>query len=62
MKKGDYIQIPRFLTVKIEEVFESREKAMENGFNEPTHYEDGEYEVLGKSLGMNRMIFAGVKK
>lgn len=61
MKAGDYVETPRFCKVKIKEVFETRTTAMEFGFEEPTHYE-GEYEILGKHIGMNRMIFAAVKK
>ena len=61
MQKGDYIYTPRFCTVQINEVFESKTEARENGYTEPTHYQ-GEYEILGKSIGMNRMVFAAVKK
>ena len=62
MEIGNYVRTPRFLEVKIKEVFESPEEARKNGFIEPTHYEDKQYDVLGKSIGLNRMIFAGVKK
>lgn len=61
MKKGDYIYTPRFCNVRIEEVFENRDETRENGYTEPTHYK-GDYEVLGKSIGVNRMVFAAVKK
>lgn len=61
MKKGDYIYTPRFCNVRIEEVFSDETVARENGYTEPTHY-NGEYEILGKSIGWNRMIFAAVKK
>lgn len=61
MKKGDCIYTPRFCTVIIEEVFESEDKARENGYVEQTYY-NGEYKVLGKSIGMNRMVFAAVKR
>ena len=61
MNKGDYIYTPRFCNVRIEEVFENRDEAMENGYTEPTHYK-GDYDVLGKSIGVNRMVFAAVKK
>lgn len=61
MNKGDYIYTPRFCNVRIEEVFENRDEAMENGYTEPTHYR-GDYDVLGKSIGVNRMVFAAVKK
>ena len=42
MKKGDYIKTPRFLTVRIEEVFEDMQLAREQGYTEPTHYDDDE--------------------
>lgn len=61
MKKGDYIYTPRFCNVRIEEVFGGRDEARENGYTEPTHY-NGEYDVLGKPLGVNKMIFAAVRK
>lgn len=61
MKKGDYIFTPRFCTVKIEQVL-SKEAAREHGFTEPTHYRDNQYEILGKSIGLNRMVFAAVRK
>jgi hypothetical protein len=61
MKKGDYVKTPRFCTVKIEEVFENARSARAEGYTEPTHYE-GEYEILGKHTGINRMIFAAIKK
>lgn len=61
MNKGDYIYTPRFCNVRIEEVFENRDEARENRYTEPTHYK-GDYDVLGKSIGINRMVFAAVKK
>ena len=62
MKKGDYINTPRFCTVKIEEVFANNADALAQGFHEPTHYRNDEYEILGKHTGLNRMIFAAAKK
>jgi hypothetical protein len=61
MKKGDYIKTPRFLTVKIADVFENLEIAKEQGYKEPTHFEDENYEILGKHTGTNTMIFAAIK-
>ena len=61
MNKGDYIYTPRFCNVRIEEVFENRDEVRENGYTEQTHYR-GDYDVLGKSIGVNRMVFAAVKK
>ena len=62
MKKGDMIYTPRFCTVKIEEVYETREEATENGYREPTHYRDPVYGILGKSLDMYHMLFAAYRK
>jgi hypothetical protein len=61
MKKGDYVKTPRFLTVKIEDVFEDMEIAMAQGYKEPTHFEDENYKILGKHTGTNTMIFAAIK-
>ena len=60
MKKGDWVNTPRFLKVQIEDVL-TPEQAREQGYTEPTHY-DGEYSILGKHTGINRMIFAAVCK
>ena len=62
MEKGDFIRTPRFGTVKIQEVFQDYIEAGKQGFVEPTHYEDLEHDVLGKSLGTNRMVFAAINK
>lgn len=61
MKKGDYIKTPRFMTVKIEDVFENMKTASEQGYKEPTHFDDENYEILGKHTGINRMTFAAIK-
>jgi hypothetical protein len=60
--KGAVVQTPRFLSVMLSEVFPSREAAFAAGFAEPTHFESGCYDVLGKTLGNNRMIFAAAMK
>lgn len=62
MKKGDYVMTPRFCAVKIEDVYENEDVCRMNGFNESTHYRDYAYGVLGKSIGVNRMVFAAYKK
>ena len=62
MKKGDYVDVPRFCKVKIEKVFRSRPNAAKQKFHEPTHYNNPEYEILGKHIGPNRMEFAAVMK
>ena len=61
IKKGDFVDTPRFCKVEIEKVFTSRENAARQGFHEPTHYQ-GEVDILGKHTGRDRMIFAAVKK
>ena len=62
MKKGDRINTPRFLTVIIDRVL-TREEAYEQGFTEPTHYnDDPDYDILGKHTATNHMIFAAVEK
>jgi hypothetical protein len=62
MKKGDWVNTPRFLKVKIEEVFENRKEAWEQGYHEPTHYESLEFDIFGKHTAINYMIFAAVRK
>ena len=60
MKKGDWVNTPRFLKVKIEDVL-TPEQAREQGYTEPTHYQ-GEYDIRGKHIGTNRMQFAAIEK
>lgn len=60
--KGSFVHTPRFLSVMLEEVFTSREAALAAGFTEPTHYKSDYFDVLGKSLGYNRMAFAAALK
>lgn len=62
MKKGDYVYTPRFCTVKIEKVFRSEANARKAGFTEPTHFRDSKYGIYGKSLGIDKMVFAAFKK
>ena len=62
LKKGFYVHTPRFCTVEIREVFDSKDKAYEAGFTESTNYENIGYDVFGKDLGCNRMHFAAIKK
>lgn len=61
IEAGDYVETPRFLTVKIQEVL-SREEARMKGYTEPTHYIDTQYDIRGKSIGLNRMVFAAIRK
>ena len=62
MQKGDWIRTPRFLTVKIEEVFENRGEAVKAGYTEPTYYKSANYEVVGKQLDEYHMTFTAYKK
>lgn len=62
IQKGDYVHTPRFLNVKVQEVFSSAEDLKRAGYTEPTHFNDKDFEVLGKSLGENRMEFAAGRK
>lgn len=62
MKKGDWVTTPRFLSVRINEVFDSKSLAYENGYREPTHYRDENWGILGKSIDINRMVFAAYRK
>lgn len=62
MKKGDLVNTPRFLKVRICEVYQDMSRAFDEGFREPTHYNDPGYAILGKHTGTNQMIFAAVKK
>lgn len=52
----------KVLHCKIEKVFQCEANARRAGYTEPTHYIDGMYGILGKSIGINRMIFAAYKK
>lgn len=68
IKTGMYIHTPRFLTVKIKDLYTSEAAAIAAGYQEPTHYEwqDGQYivegvhNVLGKCLDLYTMEFAAV--
>lgn len=62
IKVGDYVRTPRFLNVRIENVFSSEEDMRKAGYTEPTHFVDPDYVVRGKSIGINRMVFAAAKK
>lgn len=59
---GDYVRTPRFLSVKIKKVYPSVEEMFRDGFTETTHFHDDDYEVCGKSIGLNRMEFAAAQK
>ena len=62
MKQGDTIYTPRFCSVEISAVL-GHSEAYEQGFTEPTHYhQNPDFDVYGKRIGTNRMIFAAVAK
>lgn len=62
VKVGDYIDTPRFCAVLIEKVFDSEAVARQDGYHEPTHFDGPLYRIYGKHTGINRMVFAAVKK
>jgi len=66
LKKGDFVDTPRFLKVRISEILLSNKAdcacGCDPGFTEPTHFEHPYYNVFGKHIGTNRMVFAAVLK
>lgn len=58
---GDIVFTPRFCNVEISAVFADKDMARACGFTEPTFF-IGNYKVFGKSIDVNHMIFAAVKK
>ena len=62
MKTGETYYTPRFCSVKITEMFGTKDEAVSAGYTEPTHYEHREFGILGKSLDIYHMVFAGYKK
>lgn len=62
LKKGDIVYSPRFCSLEIQKVFKSEANARKAGYSEPTYYNDRDYGILGKRIGMNRMIFAAYRK
>jgi len=56
---NSYVKTPRFHSIKIKEIFTSKEDARESGYTEPTNYR-GEFEVFGRFIDINRMDFAAV--
>ena len=59
---GDYVNTPRFLRVRIRQIFPSVDDLRDAGYTEPTHFKDGTYEVSGKCIGNNEMLFAAAYK
>lgn len=62
MKVGDQVRTPRFLNVTIKKIFENEREAWESGFNQPTYYEDPEWDIFGKVIDIYHMEFAAVRK
>lgn len=65
MKKGDWAQTKRFCGVRITKVFRTRENAIKAGYEEPAYYcgpDCDRFEILGKSLDCEHMIFAAYRK
>lgn len=61
MKIGYKIETPRFLTVRIDEILQ-QESARVLGYTEATHYENPKFNIFGKVIGENQMVFAAVAK
>ena len=59
---GDKINTPRFLKVRIAAMFENIELADNCGFTESTDFIDADYQIKGKHIGENRMLFAAIKR
>ena len=55
-RKGDWVRTPRFCYVRLTAVFLDEKAARENGYVEPTHFIDPQCGILGKSIGINRML------
>lgn len=62
IKAGDYVRTARFLDVRINEVFKSEKEMCQAGYTETAHYVNDDWEVCGKSIGVNRMRFAACRK
>ena len=62
MKVNDYVRTPRFCNVRINAIFADKDEMRAAGYTEPTHYIDAQYEVCGKSVGINKMVFAATLK
>ncbi len=60
LKVGDLVETPRFLKVRISEVFDSVQEARKAGFVESTDYR-GDFKILGKSIDLYHMVFAAVR-
>lgn len=62
VKVGDYINTPRFCTVKIAEVFASEAEAHSHGYSISSYYRGDDCTIWGKSLDLYHMRFAAVPK
>lgn len=63
---GIKVKTPRFLWVSITAIYagerDNREAANKDGYTEPAHFRDDVYDILGRSLGDNHMVFALITK
>lgn len=61
MNAGDIVMTPRFCKVRIEKIFDTKEEMERSGYTEPTYY-DGLFEVRGRVLDVNSMVFAACER
>lgn len=61
IEKGDWIITPNYGLQPIGFVIDFAE-AQREGFLVPTGYDNDDYEVFGKHIVHNRMVFAAVRK
>lgn len=62
MELDKWIDTPRFLKVKISAIFARSDDSAECGYTEPTHYDSPDWDIRGKHIGTNRMVFAAIRK
>ena len=62
MKKGDWVDTPRFCKVEILKVFRSKKNAFKAGYTVSADYRGSSgFSVYGKMVGVNRMNFAAIE-
>lgn len=59
---GDWIDTPRFCKVRIDAIFSDAKEAAQAGYTEPTHFQDSDWMVKGKSIDRYTMKFAAILK
>lgn len=62
LELGQKIMTPRFCTVTISAMFADPKAARQAGYTEGSGYVSPDWEILGKPAGLNRMVFAAIKK